>query len=66
MNILRKRGCMLTFDKWSERLNMGYYTSTCRYCHDRDGINECDCRCHTATQEDIELGLGRCDPVEID
>jgi len=42
---------------------MGYFTSACRYCNNDQ---PCDCRCHTLTQEDIEMGITTCDPVEYD
>jgi len=38
---------------------MPYLVSGCRYCN---GDHDCFCNCHTATQEDIEEGYGRCDP----
>lgn len=42
---------------------MGYFTNNCRYCGNREPmLGCCTCRCHYATQEDIELGLGKCDP----
>ncbi len=38
---------------------MPYFINGCRYCN---GDNECNCNCHSATPDDIELGMGYCDP----
>lgn len=36
----------------------------CRYCNEDE---ECNCRCHTLTMEDIqEGGITTCDPKEYD
>jgi len=45
---------------------MPYLVSGCRYCQNRDTPFPCYCGCHSATQEDIEEGYGRCDPEVYD
>ncbi len=42
---------------------MGYYTSACHYCDNRDGMEFCVCRCH---DHDPENRGNYCDRMEVD